>query len=228
MALTVAYQWPDAPETLKEKSHMQESSSPTVGKPAAWSRFRPLKDMAFRRIGWWWLLLSLLPVVVVVLAAVTGLEWFYGKDLQESVAVPLAGLVAFSWALRARLERNVFFGLLAAQGFVFTMREIHFQGTGDGVYIATAIIWLIGLRLAWRVDWEQASAKINWRTITALGVSAATYAVAILIQRRVFKGLPGEARLHVPLEEVSENFAHLFFLVSSFVGRKRAKTEPTV
>ncbi|MDX9981512.1 MAG: hypothetical protein RBU25_15930 [Lentisphaeria bacterium] len=138
--------------------------------------------------------------------------------MQETISVPLMAVVTLVWAVRARWERNVFFALLAAQAFVFTMREIHFRGTGNGVYIGTAIIGLIGFRLAWRTDWEQVLPKINWRLITALAITVATYAVALLIQRRVFRGVPGEARLHTPLEEVSETCAHLWFLISGFVG----------
>ena len=176
-----------------------------------------MADMAVRRLGWPWLFLCLIPVGLVVLADAAGLDYLIGKPLQETISVPLMAVVTLVWAVRARRERSVFFALLAAQALVFTMREIHFRGTSDGVYIGTAIIGLVSLRLAWRTDWEQVLPKIDWRLITALAVTAATYAVALLIQRRVFKGVPGEARLHVPLEEVFETFAHLWFLIK--IGR---------
>jgi hypothetical protein len=45
-----------------------------------------------------------------------------------------------------------------------------------------------------------------------------TYLLGQLIQRRVFSAgriplLPDEALLHVPLEEISENVAHLYFIL---------------
>ena len=56
-----------------------------------------------------------------------------------------------------------------------------------------------------------------------LAASAATYAVALVIQRRAFKGIPGEDAMHIALEEASELMAHLLLLVGSVVGRWRRR-----
>jgi hypothetical protein len=80
--------------------------------------------------------------------------------------------------------------------------------------------------MAWRVDWREAVKTIDWAMVTSLAATAACYAVALLVQRRVFRIVPGEEQLHVPLEEVGESAAHLCFLISAFVRtRKTAQTE---
>ena len=107
--------------------------------------------------------------------------------------------------------------LVSAQAFIFMLREIHFAGTSKGVYVATAVVGLLVLRLGWRMDWSAAARRIDWAMVSALGATFAAYAVALLIQRRVFRMVPGEERLHVAFEEVCETWAHLCLLASAFV-----------
>jgi len=141
--------------------------------------------------------------------------------IHETIAIPLLAVAAAAWFGRAVRERSSFLGLVGVQVVIFLMREIHFRGTSDGVYVATAIVGLLLLRMAWRADWEKAVLHIDWAIVTALVVTVGCYAVALLVQRRVFRILPGEKQLHVALEEVLETGAHLCFLISAFVrGRK--------
>ncbi len=185
-------------------------------------RFRPVVRMAFRRISWRWLALILLPALTVPVADATGADWLVAKSVHEQIAVPILGIAFVLWVMRAARERSVFIALVAAQVLAFMMREIHFRGTGEGVYVATAIIGLLMVRLAWRTDWEARLPKVDWGLVTALAVTVASYALAILVQRRVFKGLPGERHLHIAFEETMETGSHLLFLASSFVRRRVA------
>lgn len=202
---------------------MQDESKVNGDKTEGMGRFRPLLATAVRRVNKWWVLSSLVPVVLVLLADATGMDWFNGKSLHENIAVPILVVAVIAWLLRTRQEYSTYFALITFQVFVFMLREIHFEGAGTIVNVGSAITVVLVLRLAWRTDWNVQLPKIDWRQVSALTATVATYAVAILIQRRVFRGVPGEARLHVALEEVSENFAHLWFLASCFIGWKRTK-----
>jgi hypothetical protein len=136
-------------------------------------------------------------------------------------------LAAAAWLGRAARQHSRFLLLIALQALVFLMREIHFRGTSDGVYIATAVIGLVVLRLAWQTDWTEELPRVDWLMVSALTVTVASYALALLVQRRVFKFIPGERGMHVALEEVLETGAHAWFLASAFFGwRKRLPEKP--
>jgi hypothetical protein len=99
----------------------------------------------------------------------------------------------------------------------FLCREIHFAGTDNAVVIIAAIV------LIWVVYWrDRIWVKIKNAKIiqVALVGTAFTYFLSILIARRVFSIdhlalLPNEANVHVELEEVLENIAHLCLI---FIG----------
>ena len=102
----------------------------------------------------------------------------------------------------------------------FLCREIHFAGTNNAVVIIAAIV------LIWVVYWrDRIWVKIKNAKIiqVALVGTAFTYFLSILIARRVFSIdhlalLPNEANVHVELEEVLENIAHLFLTSSAIVA----------
>jgi hypothetical protein len=108
----------------------------------------------------------------------------------------------------------------------FLCREIHFIGTNNAVVIVAAII------LVWIFYWRD---RI-WKNIEnakvvriALVGTAFTYFLSILIARRVFSIdhlalLPNEANVHVELEEVLENIAHLYLI---FIGVAAIFTIPS-
>lgn len=184
------------------------------------ARFRPVLLAALKHIRWWYLPLAFWSAAVAVAAEMTGADWLVAKSVHEQIAVPILGFAFVLWAVRAAREHSAFLALVAAQVLIFMMREIHFRGTGEGVYVATVIVGLLMLRLAWRTDWERALSKVDWYLVTALVVTVASYALAILVQRRAFKGLPGEKQFHIAFEETLETGSHLLFLASSFVRRR--------
>jgi hypothetical protein len=119
--------------------------------------------------------------------------------------------------VRSLLYRLEIDYILLTMAVNFLCREIHFRGTNNAVVIVAAII------LVWVFYWRD---RI-WENIenakvvkVALVGTAFTYFLSILIARRVFSIdhlalLPNEANVHIELEEVLENIAHLYLI---FIG----------
>jgi hypothetical protein len=93
-------------------------------------------------------------------------------------------------------------------------------GTDNGVVIVAGLvlIWVLIRKNQIWASIEQA--KLFQISLTG---TAFTYFLSILIARRVFSIdhfalLPNEANVHVALEEVLENIAHLFLIFSGIVA----------
>jgi uncharacterized membrane protein len=97
----------------------------------------------------------------------------------------------------------------------FLCREIHFKGTGIGVYIVVGIAAI--LTYVWRDKiFDYLQDKVQFKALIFSVIWS--YFCAILIQRRVFKEariplLPYEHKIHIILEEITENCAHFMFLL---------------
>ena len=139
------------------------------------------------------------------------------KEYHETLAIFLMSIAVILYLVRSILYRLEIDYILFAIALNFLCREIHFAGTDNAVVIVAAII------LVWIVYWrDRIWAKIESAKIVqvALVGTAFTYFLSILIARRVFSLdhlalLPNEANLHVELEEVLENIAHLYLI---FIG----------
>lgn len=139
------------------------------------------------------------------------------KEYHETLAIFLMSIAVILFLVRSILYRLEIDYILFAISLNFLCREIHFAGTDDAVIIVAAII------LVWIVYWRSRIwAKIESAKIVqvALVGTAFTYFLSILIARRVFSLdhlalLPNEANVHVELEEVLENIAHLYLI---FIG----------
>jgi len=176
----------------------------------------------------WPLALPLAPVVFVIAAQRLGWAMFYSPDAgckatYENIAVPLMVVTTCAWVVRAWVGRSRFYALLAAQAFVFTCREVHFSGTHRGVYLATAAIAVWAVAWAWRHRERLDPKGVDWRQMSFLAATVLAYAVAMVIQRRAFKWIPGERGLHLALEECTETAAHLLFLGTALVGSWRRR-----
>jgi len=107
--------------------------------------------------------------------------------------------------------------ILLTMALNFLCREIHFVGTDNGVVTVAAIV------LVWTIYWKDrlwANIEKAKAVQIALAGTAFTYFLSILIARRVFSVdnlglLPNEANVHVALEEILENIAHLYLI---FIG----------
>jgi hypothetical protein len=139
------------------------------------------------------------------------------KEYHETLAIFLMSIAVILFLVRSILYRLEIDYILFAIALNFLCREIHFAGTDNAVVIIAAIV------LVWIVYWrDRIWAKIESAKIVqvALVGTAFTYFLSILIARRVFSIdhlslLPNEANVHVELEEVLENIAHLYLI---FIG----------
>ena len=136
------------------------------------------------------------------------------KNRLELTAIPVLSLTVLLLlisTIRAKKRIDiVFLGVAIA----FLCREIHFAGTSTGVYIAVGIVAV--LAFLWRDDIidELKSQNFHKALIFSLIWS---YFVSIVIQRRAFSAkhlgiLPDEQSVHIGLEEMTEDMAHLVFL----------------
>lgn len=174
-----------------------------------------------RRLGLPALLLLMLPavagIVFVYLASGAGWRGPIAKPLHEALAVALLGAAAVIFVVRSWRYRLKLDYLLLLTAINFLCREIHFKGTDNGVVIVAAIV--VMLCVIWR---DQILATLEKAPLVQLTLTGAflTYLLGQLIQRRVFAAgriplLPDEALLHVALEEITENIAHLYLI---FIG----------
>ena len=165
-----------------------------------------------------------MPVALVIGGHFCGWDWISGgpsKYTYEQPAVPLTALAALVFLVRAAVARSRLCLLAGVQAAVFCCREIHFTGTHRGVYVATAAVGVWALAWAWRYRDRLRPEAVDWRQVSFLAAAVSAYALAIIIQKRVFKGIPGEQTLHVPLEEATEMMAHILLVLGAMVGRWR-------
>ncbi len=189
--------------------------------------FPPWIDKIKGAFHYWFKLIISLRGIWCFLPAILGIIFVYWannystdlilKDYHETLAICIMSIAVILFLIRSLLFRLEIDYILLTMAVNFLCREIHFIGTDNAVVIVGAIV------LIWIFYWKD---RI-WLNIEnaklvqiALVGTAFTYFVAILVQRRVFSIdhlalLPNEANLHVALEEVLENIAHLYFV---FIG----------
>jgi len=148
-------------------------------------------------------------MAAVYLAKGVGWAGAIAKNTHEMIALCLLS-AALAVAVKGCLvQRDRFYVVLAALCLVFLLREIHFPGAKEVLYGGVGVIGI------WSVLWRKhllgglmGKARGRWLVITVWA-----YVLALLIQRRALKFLPDEEHIHVQLEEVLENVAHLFLLI---------------
>lgn len=143
------------------------------------------------------------------------------KGFNEVAAPAILGVAVLVMLVRWLGERQPLTLILLGLDATFLCRELHFEGTGAGVYVA---LLLVGI---WTLFW--------WRNIRddLLGSSTTpyllfafmTYVLSQAVARRAFRDiLPLEADSDVfrtGLEEVLENVAHLAMLFVALRGFAR-------
>lgn len=167
-------------------------------------------------LAWWPVAIGPLAVASVWAASLVGWDWYLAKGPHEAIALCLMPAAVLSYIARVRTSRNPAHLLLAGLAVAFLLREIHWGWTCKGVYaMLTALVVWAG---AWRKRLRPAvHVGRFWQWLCATG---ATYVLAQLIARRVFRGvLPDEAELHIVYEEAVENAAHLMLIVTAFADR---------
>jgi len=171
-------------------------------------------------INWWLLLIG--PAAVAVSIAYSRINPEGFQRLQNQLEWPSPYMVAVAAAVyagRAACTRNALYVLMTALGAAFTLREIHFDWTHEGIYVMLA-----GLA-AWAFLWRKRLGEPlrDWRHTSWLVATFGAYFLSQVIARRAFRGIPGEHDIHRSLEECAEFAAHLMLIVSSLVGKWRRK-----
>lgn len=163
-----------------------------------------------RAVEYWPLLLA--PVVLggVFVVRSFHLTHLLNKVILEQMAVVLTSLAAVGFGLRYREQRRTVDLLLTLLAIAFTCREIHFAGSGVGIYVALVVLIALGVR--WRealIEELSFDRRLPW----VLGAAWA-YFLSQFVARRALRGiLPLEEELHIPIEETLETAAHVMLLL---------------
>ena len=172
--------------------------------------------LVFSYRGIWCFIHGILGVIFVYWAE-SYAKFLILKEYHEILAIFLMSSVVILFLVRSLLYRLEIDYILLTMAVNFLCREIHFTGTSNAVVIVAAIV------LVWIFYWKErlwANIEHAKAVQIALAGTAFTYFLSIVISRRVFSVsylglLPNEAHVHVALEEVLENIAHLYFI---FIG----------
>jgi len=174
--------------------------------------------------SWWVFIPFILAVSSVYVADANNMTAYLAKGGQEKAALFLMGTTIFLLVVATIKFRNVasLFFLILAVNFLIreldgTMMDLPFLGTikfRSKEYINVAM----GLMAAWGLWQERKMIKFfydySFVKIMFIGVFI-SYLSSQLIARRLFKHikiLPNEEQLHISMEEITENTAHVFFL----------------
>ncbi|MCO5168480.1 MAG: hypothetical protein M9894_19245 [Planctomycetes bacterium] len=158
---------------------------------------------ALGRLEWRALALPFVAWLAFALLAMAGLA--PEKDPLEALAVIGLGVAALvglgCWAV----DRHPYFAWSTALITVLLCREIHFAGTGKGVYVGLALLLII----AWRRYPALADYLGTRAATTVFTLGMTSYALSQTIDQRWWRRiLPGERVWHVPAEESLELLGH--------------------
>ncbi len=172
--------------------------------------------LVFSYRGLWCFIPAILGVILVYWAENYSQSLIL-KEYHETLAIYLLSIAVILFLVRSLLYRLEIDYILLTMAANFLCREIHFVGTDNAVVIVAAFV------LVWIFYWKDriwANIENAKAVQIALAGTVFTYFLSILIARRVFSIdhlglLPNEANVHVALEEVLENIAHLYLI---FIG----------
>ena len=183
---------------------------------------RALRDwlnVVFSLSGIWCFIPAILGIFFVYWAEYNA-QYLILKEYHEILAICLMSIAVVLFLARSLLYRLEIDYILLTMAVNFLCREIHFVGTDNGVVIVAAIVlvWII-----YRKDHIWANIENARAVQVALAGTIFTYILSIIISRRVFSvaylgGLPNEANVHVALEEILENIAHLYLICTGILA----------
>lgn len=164
--------------------------------------------------GWW-----VMPCagfgLLAMLASGQNLSWFVGKyawtgkDFQEVLGPSLLAaavvLAIYLWVVERHACRAWMICLPAA----LLCREIHFSGTGTGIYVALVLLAVYSVRYRQSLQpvWNCHATSCLW-----LG-GCSWYLLAVTVDSGVWKFLPHSHWWSVNLEETLESGGHLAILL---------------
>lgn len=193
---------------------MTEIQSPGELTPSGWPRYRDALVPCTSDL--WPALIAPLVLLFVYLARDQGWEWVQRKPLHEALALVLTSIALGLFTWTAYRTRDPLQLVLAALSATFLMREIHFTGSHRATYLALAAIMI------WTWRWRERLLEPIGRESTRRWLYSAllVYFLSQLMDRRGLRILPHEQAIHVALEEMLENAAHLLWITTAIVTRR--------
>ena len=172
------------------------------------------------------------PVVILVLIS------FYHRLLHQSPAQQTTGLrdvitaleAVAPWILAAALSvywfkaiftRNLTYVILGVVAACLLLRELHWDPM-----IKKAIFPLLGICLLWAIIWRNVIDRPmgNWSHTVFFAAALGTYAFGQLVEKRIFRFIPGEDSLHSQIEEGIEVTGHLLIFLAAVFGSWRRRS----
>lgn len=154
-------------------------------------------------------------------------KYFLNKGPHENLALLLISTTALILSISALRFRNFTVAYLFILAINFLIREldhniinIPYYGAIEirskaYIWFALALIAVLGfLKTDSLVSFFR---RYPFTKVMMIG-TVFTYFMSQAVARRAFRGiLPSEKQIHIILEEITENFAHVFFLLTAFV-----------
>lgn len=187
----------------------------TFSTPSFLSRFRDLWAIAAKLPLWsavWPLaglgLIGLLGAGQLLPLFVGKYAWT-GKDFQEILGPSLLAAALVVAVYLWFVERHVCRAWLICLPAILLCRELHFPGTGTGVYVGLVVLVISALRNRERLApvWDCPALCGCW-----LG-AVSWYVLAVSVDSGAWKFLPHARLWGVNLEETMESGGHLFVLI---------------
>ena len=193
-----------------------------MSRPGA--RAEPLPEAPLLERGAWRaLLVPPLIGLLVLLAHALGWSALLLKGNLEMVAPPVLALTTLAWTCTWVKSRETAAAWLAVLAAGFLCREIHFHGS-DALLEAT-----LALLAGWAVLARRTLLSCVRRMPARSWLAAAFFAYFLsqLVARRVFRSIPGEQAVHVALEEMLEDGAHMLLFGTALASARRIARRAT-
>ncbi len=192
--------------------------------------FRSLKSevgayfkQVFKLKNSWMLLPGLVPILLVyTLHHANVYTWIMQERFLDSLALWLVSTLLLILTIKAFVSKNPLMIYLAVLALIFCVRELDdtvytFMEIPHEIKTKRTVRFVLFGMVLWGIGWHgKLFATLNrfiTLKITLFGVLW-SYVLSQLISRRAFRGvLPYESLLNGSLEEMTETFAHLFFII---------------
>ncbi len=168
----------------------------------------------------WYPALAITPIVCLL----TGLLYSAGmlgaerplKDMMENISPPILAVAAGLALVRLAISKSPYFIWLAILCGSLFCRELHFEGTSIGIYVALVILLLVaGLKYSLFAEYFSSRTVITLVTCVFF-----TYFIAMTFDQRWYTFIPNARKYYRPVGEIIEVTGHIFTLMLVLLSRK--------
>jgi len=146
-----------------------------------------------------------------------------GLDSALEVAAPWMALATLAiYLVRGIATRNPLYVIMIFAAGTLLLRELHWSDDTWSPLIKKAAPVLVVIVVIWMIAWRDLLRKpfSDDRRLTVWLIAATlSFTLSQLIERRIFRFMPGEGPIHSKLEEVAEMSGHLAMLIGAIVGK---------